>query len=45
MPEDMDYLVEGADILAGAVMDEVEKLIDQLNSEQATKPKTAKHYV
>ena len=44
MPEDMDYLVEGTDILAGVVMDEVDKLIDQLNSEQATKPKTAKHY-
>lgn len=44
MPEDMDYLVEGTEILAGVVMEEVDKLIDQLNSEQTTKPKTAKHY-
>ena len=29
LPEDMDYLVEGTEILAGVVMEEVDKLIDK----------------
>jgi hypothetical protein len=29
MPEDMDYLVDGTEILAGVVMEEVDKLIDK----------------
>lgn len=37
MPDEMDYLVEGADILSGVVMEEVDKLIDRLNTEQANK--------
>jgi len=30
----MDYLVEGADVLAGVVMEKVDKLIEQLKAKQ-----------
>ena len=44
LPEDMDYMVEGTEILAGVVMEEVDKLIERINFEHMNKPNQAKLY-
>ena len=44
MPDEMDYLVEGAGFLADVVIEEVDKLIERLHAEQENKPNPPAHY-